>query len=599
MGSWPLLMIGLASPYPAREPTHPLVAGPGFGPARHLGDRARPIRHHPDPPTPFAHGTLPAVRPTLRSRTQPLRADLGRPALGRPRRPDPAAGAPPVLRQRRLRAAHLRRAPARHRRALGSQDGAPHHAADGDRPRAGRCRRRSAQPRSARAGRAQHPAAVGPGRPFATPGHPGCPRGRRLGAAQAPQLRHRAGRPGAAPAGGAAARPRGRDPRPLAAGPPRGRDRGARPRRRLRRRDPARRARGEAGRRPLPPLAEPGGGAGDHLHGARRQPARGRAGGASSGTGRPGHGRPACAAAAGRGRPGQGRRAAAAAAGPVPAGLAAAPRGLGRSRDRPAPRPRPEHGGSLPAARDVPRAQGARRRRAEPARPLEAAPPGAVERRPARQPAPVPRAAGAGLPRQLRHPGALHAAPAAGAGGGRAPAAPPEAAPPPPRGRPPPAAADPPPPRAAGAAAARAPPPPPVVDPPGRPLTPRTAAWLALRRPERRDPDGAERLARLGERDPKLAEAVGLAEEFAGLLRAREPGRLDPWLARARDGPLPAFRGFAARLATDEAAVRAAATSPWSTGPVEGQINRLKTLKRQMYGRAKLDLLGRRFLLAA
>jgi len=80
---------------------------------------------------------------------------------------------------------------------------------------------------------------------------------------------------------------------------------------------------------------------------------------------------------------------------------------------------------------------------------------------------------------------------------------------------------------------------------------------------------------------------------------AREPERLDPWLARARDGPLPAFRGFAASLATDGAAVRAAATLPWSTGPVEGQINRLKTLKRQMYGRAKLDLLGRRFLLAA
>jgi transposase len=143
------------------------------------------------------------------------------------------------------------------------------------------------------------------------------------------------------------------------------------------------------------------------------------------------------------------------------------------------------------------------------------------------------------------------------------------------------------------------PPLPPVVDPPGRPLTPRTAAWLALRRPERRDPDGAGRLARLRERDPELAEAVGLAEEFAGLLRAREPERLDPWLARARDGPLPAFRGFAASLATDEAAVRAAATLPWSTGPVEGQINRLKTIKRQMYGRAKLDLLGRRFLLAA
>jgi transposase len=143
------------------------------------------------------------------------------------------------------------------------------------------------------------------------------------------------------------------------------------------------------------------------------------------------------------------------------------------------------------------------------------------------------------------------------------------------------------------------PPLPPVVDAPRRPLTPRTAAWLALRRPERRDPDGAGRLARLRERDPALAEAVDLAEELAGLLRAREPGRLDAWLTRARGGPLPAFRGFAESLGADAAAVRAAATLPWSTGPVEGQINRLKTLKRQMYGRAKLDLLGRRFLLAA
>jgi transposase len=139
---------------------------------------------------------------------------------------------------------------------------------------------------------------------------------------------------------------------------------------------------------------------------------------------------------------------------------------------------------------------------------------------------------------------------------------------------------------------------PPVTDPPGRPLTPRTAAWLALRRPERRDAAGAERLARLRDRDPGLAEAVNLTEEFAGLLRAREPGRLEPWLARARGGA-PAFRGFAKRLGADEAAVRAAATLPWSTGQVEGQINRLKTIKRQMYGRANLDLLARRFLLAA
>jgi transposase len=138
-----------------------------------------------------------------------------------------------------------------------------------------------------------------------------------------------------------------------------------------------------------------------------------------------------------------------------------------------------------------------------------------------------------------------------------------------------------------------------VIDRPERPLTPRTAAWLALRRPECRGPGDTERLARLRDRDASLAEAVDLAEEFAGLIRARQPERLGPWLARARDGKLPAFRGFAKRLGADEAAVRAAATLPWSTGQVEGQINRLKTIKRQMYGRAKLDLLAQRFLLAA
>jgi transposase len=148
------------------------------------------------------------------------------------------------------------------------------------------------------------------------------------------------------------------------------------------------------------------------------------------------------------------------------------------------------------------------------------------------------------------------------------------------------------------ARSSRSPSPPSVIDRPERPLTPRTAAWLALRRPERRDASDTERLARLRGQDTSLAEAVDLAEEFAGLIRARQPERLGPWLARARDGRLPAFRGFAKRLGADEAAVRTAAMLPWSTGQVEGQINRLKMIKRQMYGRAKLDLLSRRFLLA-
>ena len=57
-------------------------------------------------------------------------------------------------------------------------------------------------------------------------------------------------------------------------------------------------------------------------------------------------------------------------------------------------------------------------------------------------------------------------------------------------------------------------------------------------------------------------------------------------------------RRFALGLYEDYAAVKAGVTLPWSTGPVEGHINRLKMLKRQMFGRAHLDLLSRRFVLA-
>lgn len=68
------------------------------------------------------------------------------------------------------------------------------------------------------------------------------------------------------------------------------------------------------------------------------------------------------------------------------------------------------------------------------------------------------------------------------------------------------------------------------------------------------------------------------------------------WLADARGTALDAF---ARGITRDHDAVLAALVEPWSTGPVEGQINRLKLLKRTMYGRAKFDLLRRRVLAAA
>ena len=79
-------------------------------------------------------------------------------------------------------------------------------------------------------------------------------------------------------------------------------------------------------------------------------------------------------------------------------------------------------------------------------------------------------------------------------------------------------------------------------------------------------------------------------------LRKASAETLDGWLAEAVSSPL---RGFARSLAKDRAAVQAAIDLPWSTSPVEGQINRLKLMKRAMYGRGGFHLLRQRMLLAA
>ena len=137
-----------------------------------------------------------------------------------------------------------------------------------------------------------------------------------------------------------------------------------------------------------------------------------------------------------------------------------------------------------------------------------------------------------------------------------------------------------------------------VAEPPCQPLTPRRATWLVLRRATQRTAAEAQQLAQLREQQAEVTEAIDLAQEFTQLVRQRQPEALDPWLQRASTSTVEALRRFAAGLYEDYAAVKAGVTLPWSTGPVEGHINRLKMLKRQMFGRAHLDLLGRRFVRA-
>jgi transposase len=95
---------------------------------------------------------------------------------------------------------------------------------------------------------------------------------------------------------------------------------------------------------------------------------------------------------------------------------------------------------------------------------------------------------------------------------------------------------------------------------------------------------------------PELSHLISLAREFRTFVRQKVADRLDEWVAAAQGSTLA---GFAEGLARDLAAVRAALSLPWSTGPVEGQISRLKTIKRTMCGRAGFELLRHRVLEAA
>lgn len=95
---------------------------------------------------------------------------------------------------------------------------------------------------------------------------------------------------------------------------------------------------------------------------------------------------------------------------------------------------------------------------------------------------------------------------------------------------------------------------------------------------------------------PAAQEAYTLLQDFRVMLAQKKADALKSWLERARESSLAPVRGFARSLEKDMDAVMNALTLPWSNGPVEGHINRLKLLKRQMYGRAGIELLRRRFL---
>ena len=117
-----------------------------------------------------------------------------------------------------------------------------------------------------------------------------------------------------------------------------------------------------------------------------------------------------------------------------------------------------------------------------------------------------------------------------------------------------------------------------------------SGAWIRLPEDER------SYLERLCDQEPTVARAYELAQEFVSMARERTGHRFDAWLTRATTSEIVELERFARGLTDDRAAVEAGLSLEWSNGQTEGKVNKLKLLKRSMYGRANFDLLRRRLL---
>lgn len=129
-----------------------------------------------------------------------------------------------------------------------------------------------------------------------------------------------------------------------------------------------------------------------------------------------------------------------------------------------------------------------------------------------------------------------------------------------------------------------------------RPLSARQASYVCLRPSDKRTSWQSAYYARLWGADPALDDALALCQRFLTIVRTRTGHELATWIADAQRNPHASLKGFAGGLQKDSAAVTAGLTLPWSNGQTEAHVQRLKLLKRQMYGQASFALLRTRVL---
>jgi transposase len=132
---------------------------------------------------------------------------------------------------------------------------------------------------------------------------------------------------------------------------------------------------------------------------------------------------------------------------------------------------------------------------------------------------------------------------------------------------------------------------------PTPPKVRQVTSWL-LRHPDSLDADEQLKLKEVLARCPDLDAVAGHVAAFARIMCGRCGDRLHNWIARVEADQLPDLHSFTAGLKRDLAAVVNGLSLPYSSGAVDGAVNRIKMLKRQMYGRASFDLLRKRVLLS-
>ncbi len=130
-------------------------------------------------------------------------------------------------------------------------------------------------------------------------------------------------------------------------------------------------------------------------------------------------------------------------------------------------------------------------------------------------------------------------------------------------------------------------------------LVKRHVRWLLLQRPERLNEEDEQALEQVLAADETLAKGHELTQQFRDIVSRREVAKVGDWVTEAKASRLGPFATLAKGLEADGEAVRASLQYDWSNGRTEGQVTRVKLIKRQGYDRAKLDLLKQRVVLTA